>query len=602
MRVPGLDRLVKRQGRRQHGRHRRGRPESQSRWQLVGGVAAVVTLAAVWNAPLPDRPATGRYDASVPAAVDPFIEDETLAEFVDPEQLDAVPVGPERVAKPVQMVLAGAPVIKTLGESGIPDVALRAYKQAEARLAASDPDCGVSWTLLAAIGRVESNHGRFGGAQLRNDGSATRRIRGIPLDGRPNVALIRDTDGGALDGDTVYDRAVGPMQFIPSTWRSVNADGNGDGVRRPEQHVRRRPGRRPIPVHRHVEPARSCPGRTGGTPLQQRRLVRPGCARAGPDVPVRPSHRPTVNRRPPPRRARRSSGGPDRPAGGEALARRSPSGSPLAHRPAGGASLDGRSTVGASRAHRPAAGRHGARQARPDATDRTLSATTRRDPPAADRPAAAGPADPDRPSARRHRRRTGHDHAHRAADHAPTTDNHPAPGRPRAAPDSTIRADPPRRPRADNQADPVRAEHDATVRAAAVRTAAVQDAGDRTIRAGTIRAEGDRAQTLRIRPEAVQAHAVRVRLAHPGTVRRTHQGAQTDHGRGRLGPRDAPSSRPSPGPTYLPRNPYHPRTGQTLQDLPRQLRGTVPVPGQQEPRKVHTTKRLQAPGTRALAT
>ncbi|HET6686356.1 MAG TPA: lytic murein transglycosylase [Jiangellaceae bacterium] len=54
-------------------------------------------------------------------------------------------------------------------------------------------------------------------------------MRGIPLDGRPNVALIRDTDGGALDGDTTYDRAVGPMQFIPSTWRSVAADANADG-------------------------------------------------------------------------------------------------------------------------------------------------------------------------------------------------------------------------------------------------------------------------------------------------------------------------------------------------------------------------------------
>ena len=100
-------------------------------------------------------------------------------------------------------------------------------------MAVSDPGCGVPWTLLAAIGRVESNHGRFGGAQLRDDGSATRRIRGIPLDGRPNVALIRDSDGGALDGDTVYDRAVGPMQFIPSTWRAVNADGNGDGFADP---------------------------------------------------------------------------------------------------------------------------------------------------------------------------------------------------------------------------------------------------------------------------------------------------------------------------------------------------------------------------------
>ncbi|TCM36166.1 lytic transglycosylase domain-containing protein [Kribbella sp. VKM Ac-2568] len=232
MRMPGLHKLIKRHGRRHPGRHRRGRPATHSRYQLAGAVAAVVTLGALASAPFPDRPATRGYDAAGAAeapAADPFIEDEVLDEFVAPDQLEAVPVGPDRVAKPVQMVLSGAPVIRTLGESGIPVVALRAYKQAEARLAVSDPGCDVPWTLLAAIGRVESNHGRFGGAQLREDGSATRRIRGIPLDGRPNVALIRDSDGGALDGDTVYDRAVGPMQFIPSTWRAVNADGNGDG-------------------------------------------------------------------------------------------------------------------------------------------------------------------------------------------------------------------------------------------------------------------------------------------------------------------------------------------------------------------------------------
>jgi membrane-bound lytic murein transglycosylase B len=55
----------------------------------------------------------------------------------------------------------------------------------------------------------------------------------MPLDGRPGVAFIADTDGGRFDGDTVFDRAVGPMQFIPSSWRSFGMDGNGDGVADP---------------------------------------------------------------------------------------------------------------------------------------------------------------------------------------------------------------------------------------------------------------------------------------------------------------------------------------------------------------------------------
>ncbi len=164
----------------------------------------------------------------------PFQDDAALEPFLDAEMLAAVPVGADPVSEPVRAVLSSASVIDSLGQSGIPSVAVDAYVMAEARLAAEEPTCGIRWTLLAAIGRVESNHGRFGGAMLRDDGYSTRPIRGIPLDGRPNVALIRDTDGGALDGDTAYDRAVGPMQFIPSTWRSVGVDADGDGRRDPD--------------------------------------------------------------------------------------------------------------------------------------------------------------------------------------------------------------------------------------------------------------------------------------------------------------------------------------------------------------------------------
>ena len=153
-----------------------------------------------------------------------------------------LPTTPPPIAAPFVPPVSGAPtpsvppatgpVVSDLAADGIPVVALDAYRRAAAESAVRSPGCGLPWPLLAAIGRVESDHGRFADSQLHADGTSAPPIRGIALNG-VGTALIRDTDGGRLDGDTVYDRAVGPMQFIPSTWATWRVDGNGDGVMNP---------------------------------------------------------------------------------------------------------------------------------------------------------------------------------------------------------------------------------------------------------------------------------------------------------------------------------------------------------------------------------
>lgn len=206
---------------------------------LAGAAAFVLSLAtasvAVWSwtkpAPTPlSAPAPPLASAPVrPAAPAP-----ALTSSASPEEGAAsAPVVPAPTggrpetdsARPADKLAAWADALRRLD---IPPVALQSYGYAEAVLARAKPGCHLSWTLLAGIGAVESNHGRYGGAVLQPDGTSSRPIIGVPLAG-VGVERVSDTDQGLLDGDVRFDRAIGPMQFLPSTWKSwaVDADGNG---------------------------------------------------------------------------------------------------------------------------------------------------------------------------------------------------------------------------------------------------------------------------------------------------------------------------------------------------------------------------------------
>ena len=96
---------------------------------------------------------------------------------------------------------------------------------------AAPASCRMPVALLAAIGEVESSSLR--GRSLDARHNVVPPVIGVALNGN-GFAAIRDSDGGSLDGDPVWDRAVGPMQFIPGTWRAWGSDGNGDGVADPQ--------------------------------------------------------------------------------------------------------------------------------------------------------------------------------------------------------------------------------------------------------------------------------------------------------------------------------------------------------------------------------
>ncbi|MFI5501519.1 lytic transglycosylase domain-containing protein [Nocardia asteroides] len=221
------------------GRHRKQPATTVRRSSLIALTGLVPAGLVAVTAAATD--ATTASTAAVEHDLLPGADAEAAPELVAAPQADLAEVAHAEARQSA----SAAPVVKTValpdnrassdlpaGPLGIPGIAVAAYQTAEEQLAVENPTCGMSWNLLAGIGRVESTHA-YGKADA--DGNPIKAVYGPVLDGSLyGNNVIHDSDGGELDGLGGYDRAIGPMQFLPETWHRYAADGNGDGVADPQ--------------------------------------------------------------------------------------------------------------------------------------------------------------------------------------------------------------------------------------------------------------------------------------------------------------------------------------------------------------------------------
>lgn len=185
-----------------------------NRWALfAAGSASVTTVTSSTAATAEVQPAV--FTSTSPARLGILTSQSAIQ--LHPKAVEATEaVWINRTPAPVETQTVAEPSVR-----GIPAIALAAYRNAELVFAQTQPGCGIDWSLFAGIGRIESGHASDGNTD--SEGTTLTPILGPALDGTLAGNEV------ITDGQGSYARAVGPMQFLPSTSGAYASDGNGDG-------------------------------------------------------------------------------------------------------------------------------------------------------------------------------------------------------------------------------------------------------------------------------------------------------------------------------------------------------------------------------------
>lgn len=194
-------------------------------------VLSPLVLAAAVGAAGPSTPVAPNADGAIEVSPMAAVAPTRPVDMTGPTVV-AVAKAPDafRVAAATSSAPPPAAVVSAPGALRIPAIALSAYRNAEATMIRAVPGCGISWNLLAGIGRIESGHANNGATDSR--GTAVSPIYGPALDGTlpGNEVIVSASQLGRV----TYARAMGPMQFLPGTWSRFASDGDGDGKADPQ--------------------------------------------------------------------------------------------------------------------------------------------------------------------------------------------------------------------------------------------------------------------------------------------------------------------------------------------------------------------------------
>jgi membrane-bound lytic murein transglycosylase B len=187
---------------------------------LIGSGALVARYALPRSAP---RPGSAPAPAPAPTVSQPGPR--STGDLIAPTGAQPSLTLP---ARPADALASWAAEVGPVAQ--IPPVALQAYGYAQLSMESTNPQCHLTWTTLAGIGEVESQHGQRGGAVLSPTGRSIPPILGPALDGSGGRPLVADTDAGAFDGDPNFDHQMGPMGILPSAWKLYAIDADADGI------------------------------------------------------------------------------------------------------------------------------------------------------------------------------------------------------------------------------------------------------------------------------------------------------------------------------------------------------------------------------------